>query len=379
MLLLNSTTSVLQVVTASAGSISPFVSFADVVVATGVITFGPTTNPPTITTAATTALVASPASGSVRNIQHLSLENTHASISNAITVQHTDGTNVSILFTLVLLAGESILLDENGVWWYFQANGAQVTATTIPASAWASPSPIGSTARNTIAGTFIGAGVAAPSASFLATAAGTTTVAPMNIAGGTNLTTVVAGALENDAVNFYLSTNTTDGRARVPTEQTFRLTANGTAFNTISNFFGANSNISLASGGFYEIEIELYFTKTTAEAVTWTFTNSVAPTSMNIHYEQSPIAGVVAPGSTAVSNLSGDIINSVAAAQTIVTGVLTTGVTHYARFKIWLTNSTGTNLKIQAACTTASGITPLRGSRWKSQRIPTGNTGTFAA
>lgn len=379
MLLLNSATSILQLITASTGSISPFVSYADAVVSTGAISFGPTTNTATITAATTTNLVTSPAAGTVRNIQHLSLENTHASTSNAITVQHTDGTNVSILFTVTLLAGESILLDENGVWWYFQANGAQVTASTIPASAWASPSPIGSTTPNTISGTFIGAGTPAPTTSRIATVAGSTTVAPMNIAGGTNLTTIVAGAVENDAINFYLSTNTTDGRARVPAEQTFRLTANGTAFNTISNFFGATSNISLVASAFYEIEIEVYFTKTTAEAVTWTFTNSSAPTSMNIHYEQSPITGIVAPGSTAVGYLSGDIINSTTATQTIVTGSLTTAVNHYARFKIWLTNGTGSNLKIQASCTTASGITPLRGSRWKCQRIPTGNTGTFAA
>jgi len=185
--------------------------------------------------------------------------------------------------------------------------------------------------------------------------------------------------LENDAINPYFTTNTGDGRGRIPIEQTFKLTANGTAFNTISNFFGTTSNISLVANALYEIEIEVYFTKTAAEAVTWTFTNSAAPTSMNIHYEQSPITGIVAPGSTSVSNICGDIIASVTAAQTIVTGTLTTAVNHYARFKIWLANGTGTSLKIQASCTTASGITPLRGSRWKSMRMPTGNVGTFAA
>ena len=238
---------------------------------------------------------------------------------------------------------------------------------------------IGATTRSTGAFSLIGAGGASNAAAYITTIAGTATVAPMTLTGGTNLTTAAAGAFENDAINPYFTTNTTDGRGRIPIEQTFKLTANGTAFNTISNFFGTTSNISLVANAIYEIEIELYFTKTGAEAVTWTFTNSAAPTSMNIHYEQSPITGIVAPGSTAVSNICGDIIASTTAAQTIVTGTLTTAVNHYARFKIWLANGTGTSLKIQAACTTASGITPLRGSRWRSMRMPTGNVGTFAA
>jgi hypothetical protein len=444
MLLLNSTTALLQLVTAQATAISVHASYADrdsAAFGTSTeIKFG-TSDPASITTAATTTIVGSPGNATTtRNIQHIGIENTHASLSNALTINHFDGTVTATLFTLTLLPGESLTFDENGVWWYFGANGAQIVSSTIPATAWASPGTIGSTAPNTGAFTtlsatgavtfnganaalslsptgtgtvaispvgaltinptaastinnasvgattratgafsLIGAGGASNAAAFITTAAGTTTVAPATITGGTNLTTAAAGALENDAINAYFTTNTGDGRGRIPVEQKFRLTANGTAFNTISNFFGATSNISLVSGAFYEIEIEVYFTKTTAEAVTWTFTNSVAPTSMNIHYEQSPITGIVAPGSTSVANIMGDLVNSTTAAQTIVTGVLTTAVNHYAKFKIRLANSTGTSLKIQAACTTASGITPLRGSTWRSQRIPTGNTGTFAA
>lgn len=235
---------------------------------------------------------------------------------------------------------------------------------------------IGATTRSTGAFTLIGAGGASNAAAYITTIAGTATVAPMTLTGGTNLTTAAAGAVENDAINFYCTTNTTDGRARIPLEQTFKLTANGTAFNTISNFFGTTSNISLVASALYEIDIELYFTKTGAEAVTFTFTNSAAPTSMNIHAEFSPLTGVTA---TPTANLSADVVASVTAAQTVVTGTLTTAVNHYARFKIWLANGTGTSLKIQASCATASGITPLRGSRWKSMRMPTGNVGTFAA
>ncbi len=211
----------------------------------------------------------------------------------------------------------------------------------------------------------------------MTTLAGTTSVPSMTLTGGTNLTSVTAGAVENDSIGVYMSTNTTDGRAHVPARQHFRLTANGSNVTTIGNFFGTTSNISLVASAYYMIEIVMYFTKTTAEAVTWTLTNSSAPTSQNIYYEQSPITGIVAPPGTA-TNLFGQIVNDATAAKTIATGVLVTGVNHYVYMRIELKNGTGTSLKIQATNPTGS-ITPLLGSYWTATRIPTGNTGTFAA
>lgn len=422
MLLLTGTSDLVTVTTSAIGTIAVHTSWVDN--NAGTITPG-RTNTPIISTATTTTVVASPTASVQRNVKKININNTHASVANLVTVNHTDGTTVIPLWDATLAAGESAEMSEDGNWTYYDNTGkpyttsitsgpinattlsASSTVTLSPASANVAISPtgtgtvtvspagaltvnptaastinntsVGATTRSTGAFSLIGAGGASNAAAYITAIAGTTSVAPMTLTGGTNLTSAAAGAFENDAINPYFTTNTTDGRGRIPIEQTFKLTANGAAFNTISNFFGTTSNISLVANALYEIEIEVYFTKTTAEAVTWTFTNSAAPTSMNIHYEQSPITGIVAPGSTAVANLSGDIIASTTAAQTIVTGTLTTAVNHYARFKIWLANGTGTSLKIQAACTTASGITPLRGSRWKSQRMPTGNVGTFAA
>ena len=423
MLLLTSITDILTLTTGSSGTIAWKVDYVDYNGTT--ITPGHVTNAVAITTATTTTICPAPAASTQRNVTRIIINNTSGSVNNLVTVNHSDGTNIIALHDSTLAFGESMCMNEIGEWIYYDTNGtpkvSQLTTgpgsfTTLTASAAVTLSPanaavaispsgtgtvaispvgaltvnptaastinntsIGATTRSTGAFTLIGAGGASNAAAYITTIAGTTSVAPATFTGGTNLTAAAAGAFENDAINPYFTTNTGDGRGRIPIEQTFKLTANGTAFNTISNFFGTTSNISLVSGGIYEIEIELYFTKTGAEAVTWTFTNSAAPTSMNIHYEQSPVTGIVAPGSTAVSNICGDIINSTTAAQTIVTGTLTTAVNHYARFKIWLANSTGTSLKIQGTCTTASGITPLRGSRWKSMRMPTGNVGTFAA
>lgn len=211
----------------------------------------------------------------------------------------------------------------------------------------------------------------------MTTAAGTTAVPSMTVTGGTNLTNAAAGAVENDSIGFYNTTNTTDGRAHVPARQHFRLTANGANVTTIANFFGANSNISLVASAYYEIDIVCVFTKTTTEILTWTFTNSAAPTSQQIIWEQSPITGVVAPPGTATL-LSGQFINDATAARAVAAGSLTTAVNHYMRCKILLKNGTGTSLKIQCA-NPAGSVTPLLGSYWTAIRIPTGNTGTFAA
>ncbi len=214
------------------------------------------------------------------------------------------------------------------------------------------------------------------SATSITLSAGTTSVAPINLAAGTNLTSVTAGVIEPETAGLKYTIDTTNGRGLIPVEQRFRLTATGGTITTIANYFGTTSNIPLVSGGEYEIEIECYFLKTTAAAVTFTFTNTIAPTSMAVHYELSAIAGIVT--TAAATYLFGDQYNITATAPTVVTGTLATGVNHRAFFKIRLINSTGTSLKIQA--TSASGsITPGINSSWVCRRVPASNVGTFAA
>lgn len=211
-------------------------------------------------------------------------------------------------------------------------------------------------------------------------AAGTTTIVPLKFQSGTNLTTAVAGGAEFDGVNYYKTIDTTSGRGIVPVEQYFFLAANGGTIGTIANFFGTTSNISLVASAFYEIEIFLYYLNTTAGTVTWTLTNSAAPTLQNIHFEMSGLTGVVAPAGSAAASLSGDIVADATAAKALTTtGTLTTAVNHYARIKIWLSNGTGTSLKIQATKLVGGTITPLKGSWWRCRRLPAASTGTFAA
>lgn len=209
-------------------------------------------------------------------------------------------------------------------------------------------------------------------------AVGTTAIAPTVHQSGTNLTAAAAGATEFDGVQFYHTIDTSSGRGAVPVEQYFHLAADGGTISTIANFFGATSNISLVASGYYVIDVHLWFLNSTAGTVTWTLTNSAAPTSQNIYFEMSPVAGVVAPPGTATM-LVGQYVKDATAARAFTTGTLTDAVNHYARFKIFLQNSTGTSLKIQATKNVGGTITPLVNSYWTARRMSPNNIGTFAA
>jgi hypothetical protein len=126
MLLLTSTSDVVQVITGSAGAISVRADYVDN--NSGTITPG-RTNTASISTATTTTVVASPSSGIQRNVKSLSVFNTSASVSNLITVVHTDGTNAENLWKGTLASGEFVIFDQNGDFTYYSAAGAPYTNT----------------------------------------------------------------------------------------------------------------------------------------------------------------------------------------------------------------------------------------------------------
>lgn len=103
MILLTSVSDALQLITASAvANINVHASWVDN--NAGALTPGRTNS--VISTAATTSIVSSPASGVQRNLQSLTVFNSHASSSNLVTLQHTDGTTVAPIFKYTLGAGE---------------------------------------------------------------------------------------------------------------------------------------------------------------------------------------------------------------------------------------------------------------------------------
>lgn len=119
MLLLTSTSDKIQVLTSAAGDIDVHATWIDN--ASGTITPGRTNSAP-ITTITTTDVVASPAASTQRNVQSLIIRNTHASVSNTVTVRHTDGTNAIDVFRTTL-APDEVIQFLDGV-------GFQVLAST---------------------------------------------------------------------------------------------------------------------------------------------------------------------------------------------------------------------------------------------------------
>lgn len=132
MLLLTSTSDLIQVITGSAGaSVDVHASWVDN--ASGTITPG-RTNTVGIATATTTTVVSSPGASTQRNIKLLDITNAHATVSTQVTVIHTDGTNVADLMGVTLLPGENLLFSSSGEWSHHDAQGADY-AYSVPAAA----------------------------------------------------------------------------------------------------------------------------------------------------------------------------------------------------------------------------------------------------
>lgn len=129
MLLLTSATDKIQVITGSAGTVNVHASWVDNL--SGTITPG-RTNTASITTAATTDVVAAPAASTQRNIKALTVFNAHASIGNLVTIQHTDGTTVEPLWKGTLAAGENVSFSQEGEFHFTNAAGVEVVASNFP-------------------------------------------------------------------------------------------------------------------------------------------------------------------------------------------------------------------------------------------------------
>lgn len=133
MLVLDGANDIVRVVTASTGDIRVHASWIDN--NAGAITVG-RTNTASISTAATTTVVAAPGASKQRNVRELSIFNNHATTSNLITIEHFDNTTAEQLWKGTLLAGELLVLDQGGRWTYYDATG-NVKASTYPAASQA--------------------------------------------------------------------------------------------------------------------------------------------------------------------------------------------------------------------------------------------------
>lgn len=122
MLLLTSNSDKVQIVTSAAGDIDVHATYVDAT-ASGTTPDRKNTGP--ITTATTTDVVASPAASTWRNVQSLIIQNNHASVTNNVTVRHTDGTTAVDIFTVALGPGE-VLQFLDGVGFQVLTNSGAV-------------------------------------------------------------------------------------------------------------------------------------------------------------------------------------------------------------------------------------------------------------
>ena len=129
MLLLNSITSKLQLVTSAAGAIDVQSSWID---ASGTTITPGGSNIASIVTAATTDIVPAPAASTNRNIKDLSVRNTSASVANVVTLVHTDGTTPKEKFKCSLAVGESFTYDQSGDFQVYDVTGALKTVNVTP-------------------------------------------------------------------------------------------------------------------------------------------------------------------------------------------------------------------------------------------------------
>lgn len=110
MILLTSTSDLLQVVTTATGTGTCDVHASYVDLASGSVTASRANT--RISTPTTTTVVGSPAASTTRNVKQLNIGNNHASLPNTITLQHTDGTNVVVIEVVTLAAMERMSYAE---------------------------------------------------------------------------------------------------------------------------------------------------------------------------------------------------------------------------------------------------------------------------
>jgi hypothetical protein len=176
-----------------------------------------------------------------------------------------------------------------------------------------------------------------------------------------------------------LQSNATSGSGAIVGEQTFRLTANGSAIGpTIADFFGANSSISLEASSVYHIEYYCIFTKnTTAGNISYTLLASSAPTVMILGAVLSTPATGIGSGSGLWASAQAASANATTAVTPNSVGNISISVNHIHMWRAVVTTNLATNLRLQTT-QGAGTLTPLAGSYYTVKKISS-STGTFVA
>ena len=125
MIILRATADVLRVVTSAIADIEVHVSAMEADNAVPpVIQDIVRSNIASIVTATTTTILDCTTVNRRRNVRHINIYNNHATTACQVDVEHTDGTNAEVLASVSLLAGETLVFTQDGVWQHFTVDGA---------------------------------------------------------------------------------------------------------------------------------------------------------------------------------------------------------------------------------------------------------------
>jgi hypothetical protein len=151
-----------------------------------------------------------------------------------------------------------------------------------------------------------------PLQSSLITAAGTTTVAPITITSGTNLTSPAAGSIESDGKAFYGTPSSVSvNRGLIPTSHYYTWYDSNTSINPLTSNFGYPV-FSMAANTTYEVECVYFMVLNTglvSTSIIADWTGTAAPLTnyyeVSSGFSTSSFAGSTATQSTSYQTQSG--------------------------------------------------------------------------
>lgn len=123
MILLTATTDKISAITSSAANLAVHVSYLDMSQANPPVTQGDTSGRQNtaISSATTTDILGAPSASETRNAKTINIRNTHASLSNDVTVQFNQNGTLYELFKATVPAGSTLQYIE-GVGWFIAGN-----------------------------------------------------------------------------------------------------------------------------------------------------------------------------------------------------------------------------------------------------------------
>jgi hypothetical protein len=134
MILLSTSSALLQLVTGGAQTLAVHVAWADY---TPPSTVAPSSQDLLVSTSGTTTIAPSPSGSAQRNVKHISVHNNDPSATNQIAVQHYDGTNTINLAVCPLQPGYTLHYEDGWGWYVTDASGGRQGVQGLPGTSGA--------------------------------------------------------------------------------------------------------------------------------------------------------------------------------------------------------------------------------------------------